>query len=109
MGFVILINPNVIYYLLRDNSDSIGLHIIAVLVRVIIGGLLILYSDQSKFPDLLETLGIITLVAGIVLGVMGRTRFKRLMAWAITWFMPYGRIGGCFAVVIGGFIAYSVY
>lgn len=106
-GVVILINPEVIFGYLRSHLDKLIIHILAVVVRLIIGVLLINQSGLSKFPLVIEILGWLSIVAALSLAVMGRHNFQRLMSWALTFLKPYGRVGGVFAAAFGGFLIYA--
>ena len=107
-GFIIVINPENIFGLLRRKQESIGLHILAVVVRVIIGVALILCASQTRFPTAILVLGYISIIAAAVLGMMGRANFKRLMSWALGLAPSFGRIGGLLAICFGGFLLYAV-
>lgn len=106
-GVVVLINPEIIFGYLRSNLNRLAVHILAVAVRLIIGALLVSQSSLSKFPLTIEILGWISIAAALSLAVIGRQKFLRLMSWALTTLKPYGRVGGGFASVFGGFIIYA--
>ena len=106
-GIVIVINPEVIFGFLRNNLDKVELHILAVVVRLVLGVLLIYQSSISKFPFVIEIIGWLSIVAAIFLGVMGRRNFKRLMSWALSLVKPIGRVGGVLAVAFGAFLIYA--
>ncbi len=106
-GIVIVINPELIFGFLRNNLDKLGLHILAVVVRLILGALLICQSNVSKFPFVIEFIGWISIVAAIFLAVMGRRNFNRLMSWALSLSKPFGRVGGVLAVAFGAFLIYA--
>lgn len=106
-GLVIVINPESIYGVLGNNLDKILLHVLAVGVRVLIGILLILSASASKYPTIIAVLGWLSLAAALVLLVIGRKRFLRLMSWALSLPQPYSRLGGVVAVVFGGFLVYA--
>jgi hypothetical protein len=78
-GVVILINPEVIFGYLRSNFDK----------------------------AVIEILGWLSIVAALSLAAMGRHNFHRLMSWALIILKPYGRVGGVFAAVFGGFLIYA--
>ncbi len=105
-GVVILISPEVIYGYLRSNIDKLTIHILAVVVRLIIGALLISQSSLSKYPLVIEILGWLSIVAALSLAAMGRHNFQRLISWALTFVNPYGRAAGIFAAAFGGFLIY---
>jgi hypothetical protein len=106
-GIVIVINPEVIFGFLRNNLDKLELHILAVVVRLVLGVLLIYQSSISKFPFLIEIIGWLSIVAAIFLAVMGRRNFNRLMLWALSLVKPFGRVGGVLAVAFGAFLIYA--
>lgn len=106
-GTTILIKPETIFYILRDNSNKPGLQALAVVTRVILGLLLIYYSGESRYPAVIEFIGWLSLIAGIVLAVIGRRNFTRLMSWALSLAKPYGRVGGVLATAFGAFLIYA--
>jgi len=106
-GAVILINPEIIFGYLRGKIDRLGIHILAVTVRLILGVLLVQQSSQSRFPLAIEVLGWLSVIAAVLLALCGRQNFQRLMAWALTFLKPYGRIGGIIAAIFGGFLVYA--
>jgi hypothetical protein len=83
-GIVIVINPEVIFGFLRNNLDKLVLHILAVVIRLVLGALLIYQSNISKSPFVIEVIGWLSIVAAIFLAVMGRRNFNRLMSWALS-------------------------
>ncbi len=106
-GIVIIINPEVIFGFLRNNLDKLVLHILAVVIRIVLGALLIYQSNISKFPFVIEVIGWLSIVAAIFLAVMGRRNFNRLMSWALSLVKPIGRVGGVLAAAFGAFLIYA--
>jgi len=106
-GIVIVINPEVIFGFLRNNLDKLILHILAVVIRLVIGALLIYQSSISKFPFIIEVIGWLSIVAAIFLAVIGRRNFNRLMSWALSLVKPIGRVGGVLAAAFGAFLIYA--
>ncbi|MFW2438551.1 MAG: hypothetical protein ACN4GR_04185 [Arenicellales bacterium] len=76
-GVVIIINPEYIFGFLRTNIERLELHILAVVARLVVGALLIDQSSVSRFPLAIEIIGWLSVVAAIVLALMGRRNFKR--------------------------------
>lgn len=107
-GIIIVINPESVFGLMRRKFESLGLHILAVVVRIIIGVALIICAAESKYPTTILILGWISIVAASVLGIMGRTNFRRLMSWALSLKPSFGRIGGFLAILFGGFLIHAV-
>jgi len=106
-GIVIVISPEVIFGFLRNNLDKLVLHILAVVVRLVLGTLLIYQSNISEFPFVIEVIGWLSIVTAIFLAVMGRRNFNRLMSWALSLSKPFGRVGGVVAVAFGAFLIYA--
>ncbi|NOS35589.1 MAG: hypothetical protein GQ522_03015 [Deltaproteobacteria bacterium] len=106
-GIVIVINPDFIFGFLRNNLDKLELHILAIVVRLILGVLLIYQTSVSKFPFVIEIIGWLSIVAAIFLAVIGRRNFNRLMSWALSFVRLLGRVGGVLAVAFGAFLIYA--
>ncbi|MET0070123.1 MAG: hypothetical protein ABW096_08775 [Candidatus Thiodiazotropha sp.] len=106
-GIIILINPEAMFGLVRDTSDKLSLHVLAVALRLILGILLVSESESSRFPIIIEILGWLSIIAAVALALIGRNNFKRLMSWALSSLKPYGRIGGALASAFGAFIVYA--
>lgn len=106
-GAIILVNPEIVFGLLRNNFEKVSLQFLAIGVRAVIGILLIQYANQSKYPIVIELLGWLSIAAAITLGVIGRRRFLSLMSWALSVLKKYGRVGGLFAMAFGGFFVHA--
>jgi hypothetical protein len=107
-GIIIVINPETVFGLIRKNLDSLGMHILAVVVRTILGVALLMCAAESKYPTAVVILGWITIVAAFVIGIMGRNNFKRLISWALSLPNSFKRIGGFLAILFGVFLVHAV-
>lgn len=106
-GLMLVADPEIILGYLRRNMDQPAIHILAVAVRLVLGTLLILQSDLSKYPLVIELLGWLSIVAGLSLALMGRQRFLRFMSWALRRSRPLGQVGGVLAAAFGGFLVHA--
>ncbi len=106
-GLIMVINPELIFAFLRAKLDKLELHILAVVVRLILGVILIYHSGFSKFPFAIELIGWLSILAAISLSIIGRRNFKGLMSWALSLIKPAARIGGIIAAAFGGFLIYA--
>ncbi|MEW8506837.1 MAG: hypothetical protein AB2598_09010 [Candidatus Thiodiazotropha sp.] len=106
-GIIISIIPATVLAPLRENSDKLYLHVVAVAVRLILGVLLVFQSELSRYPLAIEVIGWLSIIAATVLASIGRTNFKRLISWALSFSEPYGRVGGILASVFGAFIVHA--
>lgn len=107
-GIVVLVSPKIIHGFIDTQSQSVKLHIFAVLIRLFLGAALIISAKNSAFPMAFEVIGWLIVLAGIVLAVMGRNRFKELVKWAVNLLSQHNRVIGIFSILIGGFLSYSV-
>ena len=107
-GIIIVINPESVFGLMRRKLESLILHILAVVVRIILGVALIMCAAESKYPVAILIIGWISIIAAIVLGIMGRTNFLRLMSWALSLAPSLGRVGGILAILFGGFLIHAI-
>lgn len=107
-GILILIKPEVVFGLIRKHSESLSVHVLAVVIRLIIGIALIIAATDSKYPTTILIIGWLSIVAASLIGIMGRTNFKRLISWVLGVVPSFGRIGGAIAIIFGGFLLYAV-
>lgn len=107
-GAIILIKPAVVFGVLEKHARSIELHVVAVVVRVLLGIVLLLAAPASRFPLVLQIIGWVSLIAGIVLAVIGRQRFIKLMDWGMTVLPKNAYALGIVAILFGGFLGYAV-
>ena len=108
-GLIILVNPMTVFGPLGRNIGDTGLRVLAVVVRTLLGVLLIVTSEQSRYPLLMEWLGGLSVAAALFLLLMGRERFERLMRWALGLVDRLGRVAGVTAIAFGGFLLYAYY
>jgi hypothetical protein len=106
-GIVIAIDPEYIFGFLKRYAGKLALHITTVLVRLLLGFLLITQSGVSKYPIAIEIIGWLSVIAAILFTVIGRTKFERLMSWALALTKPVSRIGGVVAILFGVFLIYA--
>jgi len=106
-GTLLTVNPKVTIGFLESNKEKVWIHILAVVVRAILGICLILQSNISRFPIMVEIFGWLSLTAAIAITVIGRSSFQQLMNWVITMVNPYARLGGFVSAAFGVFLIYA--
>ena len=106
-GVVLIVNPNVIFDVMRNNSDKLWLYVGAVVVRLLLGTLLIYQASVSKFPVTIEVIGWVAIVAALVFAIIGSNKFNQLILWAFSLLKAFGRIGGVLALCFGTFLIYA--
>lgn len=106
-GVGMLVKPDFIFDFLKRESGNRNLHLFAIIIRLLIGIILILFAGMSAYPTIMEALGWFTVIAAVALILIGRKNFQRLIDWAVTFLKPYRFIGGLLAIVFGGFLIYA--
>ncbi|MCW8963808.1 MAG: hypothetical protein OQL16_08435 [Gammaproteobacteria bacterium] len=106
-GIIIIINPETIFGVFKKHIENPWLHILAVVVRLVLGALLVYLSDISRFPLAIEIIGWLSIVAALFFAVIGRDNFIKIINWALSLTKPLGRIGGILAAFFGGFLVYA--
>ena len=106
-GVIIVINPEIIFGVIRNNLEKLSLQVLGIGIRVALGILLILYASESAFPVVIEITGWLSIVAAVTFSLIGRQRFLSLMTWALSFLKTYGRVGGLIAMAFGGFLIYA--
>ena len=107
MGLIIVIKPNVIFNHLKQNIDSLFLYLLAVVIRGILGIILIIESNTTKFPVVIEVVGWVSLSAAIILIFIGRNNFKNLMVWGLSFAKPFARLAGVLVTGVAVFLLYA--
>ena len=106
-GIVIIVNPEIVFGFLRKYSDKIELQILAVSIRLVLGTFLIYQSGTSKYPFVIEIIGWLSIVAAVFFTVIGRNKFCKLMALALSKVKTLGRVGGVIASAFGAFLIHA--
>jgi len=80
----------------------------AVVFRILLGTVLILYAPHTEFPMVFRILGILGLVAAVGLPLLGWQRVDNLLAWFESRPRVYIRTSCVLGLLLGVFVAYGV-
>ena len=105
----LIVNPKYILGIFANYGDTPGLHIFAIIVRIILGIALVIAAADSKYPIALQILGWLTLIVVFVLSAMGRVRFKSLIKWLLDINPSIQRVMGVFGIFFGSLLFHAVY
>ena len=84
-----------------------GLLAVAV-IRIAIGIVLIMSAPASRTPRVLQAVGAVVLLAGLVTPLFGVERTKAVLQWEVAQGMVWIRAGGAFAAAIGSFLMFTL-
>ena len=105
----LIVNPKYILGIFVNYDDTPGLHIFAIIVRIILGIALVIAAADSKYPIALQILGWLTLIVVLVLSAIGRERFKSLIKWSLGINPSIQRVMGLFGILFGSLLFHAVY
>ena len=78
----------------------------AVIARIIIGAILLLEASNLKFTLVMQIIGGISILAAVVLLLMGQDRMDRMIDWFMKMSDKIFRIWSVFAIAFGAFLIY---
>ena len=107
-GAILVANPAIILDFIKKYSDSLGFHIFAVAIRLVLGGALLVVAGETRYPGVLFFIGMLGIAAAIFMAVIGRGNFKMLIARQREMKTTTTRIGGVAAILFSGFIVYAL-
>ena len=81
----------------------------AVVGRLVLGALLIFLAPSSRFPDAFGVLGGISVVAAVVIALMGRSRVDVMIERFASFSPMVLRVWLLFGVAFAGFLIYGVW
>lgn len=106
-GLTLVVKPDWVFRYLTSSSQSFGLYLAAIAIRVVFGGVLVFSASLSKFPLAIAILGWATIMAGLAVLIMGWRRFRILVKWVLVTAQGWGRLGGVFSTGLGIFLIYA--
>lgn len=93
---------------MRRWSGTASLQLLAVVVRLILGFALITYAGQSRFPLVLQIIGVLSVITALVFAAVPRRYFERLIGWLLDRFESRVRAAAVLPFLFGVFLIYAV-
>ncbi|MCZ6468443.1 MAG: hypothetical protein O6499_02200 [Candidatus Dadabacteria bacterium] len=107
-GVVLIIRPEFIFSILTKYGDLLSLQIFAVIVRILFGVALVIGASESKYPIVLQIFGWLLISAALVIGGIGRERFKKVVKWSVKLPTLIYRLASVLSILFGCFLIYAV-
>ena len=107
VGALGLVSPRTVLELFRWFEGPLGLYTAAVL-RILLGGALLVAAPSSRAPRALQGLGFVILVAGLITPFFGVERLRAFLDWWSTQGPGFVRAWCAVALAVGAFLARSV-
>jgi len=105
LGLVGLVQPER-FRSMFTAMDSQTRFIIAIALRLAMGGVLWWLADELRHPHVMRVLAAIAIFAAVMLLIMGRERLDRLIGWWLSRSDGLLRVSALFAAAFGVFLVY---
>jgi len=105
----LIVKPVYILGIFAKYGETTGLHVFAIIIRIILGIALIMAAADSKYPIVLQISGWLTLIVVLVLSAIGRERFKSVIKWSLSMKPGFQRLMGFLGILFGFFLFHAVY
>ena len=106
-GVAVVINPLPVFGFLAARTERWGFFLFAVFMRLLMGIALVVAADDSRFPLVIEILGWLATAGALILAIIGRRNFSRVLTWALSLAGNLGRFAGLLAIAFSGFLIYA--
>lgn len=105
LGLVGLVQPDR-FRSMFTTMDSQTRFIIAIALRLAMGGVLWWLADELRHPHVMRVLAAIAIFAAVMLLIMGRERLDGLIGWWLSRSDGLLRLSALFAAAFGVFLVY---
>ena len=107
MGVVGVASPAQLLAIVRKFQTPNGLYA-AMGIRLVLGLALFLAAPGSRAPGVLQILGIVIMVAGLITPMFGLERFRRLLDWWSAQGLGFIRVWAACAMAFGLYLIYAL-
>ena len=77
------------------------------LLRIVIGGVLVIWSGETQAPEPVMALGLLMVIAGVLLPVLGEARVEAMAQWWLKRSDRWMQGWGVAVILIGGLLAWA--
>lgn len=107
IGAVGVVSPARLVEIAGRFQTPVGM-LAATAVRLVLGLSLYLAAPASRAPSVLQVLGIVIVVAGLLTPLVGRERFRRLLDWWAAQGAAFVRVWSACTVALGLWLVYAL-
>ena len=79
----------------------------ASLSRLVLGALLIVAADETRFPGVITSLGVLSIAGAVAIPMLGFELMRRFVDWWLARPQAFIRAWGLLAGAFGGFLIYA--
>ena len=107
LGVVGMASPSHLLAIVGRFQNPTGLYV-ATAIRLVLGLALFLSAPDSRAPEVLQLLGIVIMVAGLITPMVGLERFRRLLDWWSAQGYGFIRVWAALALAFGFYLIYAL-
>lgn len=78
--------------------------ILAILIRLIFGGLLIVAAPATDYATIFTFLGYLMILAAVLIAILGKTKISLMIVWVKTWPLLWVRSWLLFGLIFAGLL-----
>jgi hypothetical protein len=108
ISLIALILPAWLLRITRSIPITTPLRIVISFFRIVIGIFIMLVAGSIQFPLILNVIGILVIVSGVVVLLVGNARIQSLLDWIYRCGVKTVRIAGIGGFILGSFLIYAV-
>lgn len=105
-GFYMSIKPTQFSKGIIQFSEKSWFHLFEITTRFVLGGAFIAFSQQTNYPRVVFSLGIIFCIASVFLLLLGSKKHRQFAVFISEYLKNKFRYIGYFAIILGAVIMY---
>ena len=109
VGMLMLIQPRLVLDTMYSFTDEKWLQVVTATLRLVLGSVLLVCAEQTRFPLVLQIIGLSALIAGMGITLMPAVIFNRCITKTLCFCRPYARIGSLLLIGFGVFLVYAMF
>ena len=109
VGMLMLIQPRLVLDTMYSFSDEKWLQVVTATLRLVLGSVLLVCAEQTRFPLVIQLIGLSTLIAGMGITLISAVTFRHCVAVMLRAFRPYARMGSLLLIGFGVFLVYAMF
>ena len=108
-GMLMLIQPRLVLDTMYSFTDEKWLQVVIAGLRLVLGSVLLICAEQTRFPLMIQIIGLTALIAGMGITLMPALIFNRCVTQTLHYLRPYARFGSVLLIGFGAFLVYAMF
>ena len=99
-----LIFPKQLIVWVSDFWKNKASFILAIVIRLALGGLLIVAASATKYESIFTVLGYLMILAAVMIAILGKTKISLMIVWVKTWPLLWVRAWLVFGLIFSALL-----